>query len=531
MSILDNWKEWTGVTSKKEEIKEELRAEIKAEVQNVSSGFGYTGGWTFSFDGEKNLGEMGEPKHYVLEHQRLRTRSWQSYLENEITQTIIGRFTTWVIGAGLKLQAEPNVKFLKQEKINLDFNNFSESIEERWKVYANSKIGDYRGQSTLNKVMNTAFKNALLGGDVLVVLRYVNKNLTVELIDGAYLGTPRQHKGKNKIINGVEIDKTGNHIAYHIKTKSFETERIVAYGAKSKRRMAYLIYGQEYRMDDFRGIPIISTVLETLSKLDRYKEAMVSGAESRAKIAYSIEHGVTSTGEDPFADRIATAFNPTSKDDLPITIDGKELADQTTVSVGNTAVNMPNDSKLIMHDSKQELTFEEFYKVNFDLVCAAIQIPPNVAKSKYDDNFSASRAALKDWEHTLNVERKKFSDQFIQPIYDLFLEIQILTNKIQAQGYLTALQNKDEMILSAYRQSRFVGATVPHIDPLKEVNAERAKLGALGGNIPLTTVERATEALNSGDSNSNMQKFAEEFTESKTLKLVDEPVAPITVKE
>ena len=45
-----------------------------------------------NFDGEKNLGEIGPAREYVLDYTALRVRSWQSYLESEITQTTINRF-------------------------------------------------------------------------------------------------------------------------------------------------------------------------------------------------------------------------------------------------------------------------------------------------------------------------------------------------------------------------------------------------------------------------------------------------------
>ena len=71
--------------------------------------------------------------------------------------------------------------------------------------------------------------------------------------------------------------------------------------------------------------------------------------------------------------------------------------------------------------------------------------------------------------------------------------------------------------LALTRNARFTGPMFPHIDPLKEVNAERAKLGDLAKDIPLTTVEAATEALNGGDSASNLEQFIEELKSAKPL--------------
>jgi len=150
-------------------------------------------------------------------------------------------------------------------------------------------------------------------------------------------------------------------------------------------------------------------------------------------------------------------------------------------------------------------------------------MPPDVARSKYDSNYSASRAAIKDWEHTLDVKRADFSFQFMQNVYNFWLEVEILLNNIQAPGYLVAKQKEDMMVIEAYRTARFIGAPVANIDPVKEVEAERKKLGITAESIPLTTVEASTEVLNGGDSNHNMEQFAEELKKSKALGLKPEP--------
>lgn len=211
-------------------------------------------------------------------------------------------------------------------------------------------------------------------------------------------------------------------------------------------------------------------------------------------------------------------------DDVPVDSDGKIMEGKVAASTNKTAINMPPGAQLKMLESKNELYFRDFYTINIDLVCAALGIPPNVAMSKYDSNFSASRAALKDWEYTLVVDRAQFDRQFYRPSYAYWLEVQILSNKVSAPGYLNARASRNDMIVNSYRKARWVGANVPHIDPEKEVNAERLKLGTSAAAIPLTTVEAATEALNGGDSDSNIEQYAQEYEEAKRLKIITEPV-------
>src|SRR6185437_3974864 len=403
--------------------------------------------------------------------------------------------------------------------------DFNKIIESRFKIYSNSTRSDYSNNKNLHKKAEEAFLNAVIGGDCLVIQRYENGYVTVQLIDGVHIATPMNLNFRgvdyvaangNRVRLGVEIDDREQHVAYYVRSglSGTDYERIPARGANDNVA-AFLVYGLGYRLDTIRGIPLISAIMETAKKMERYKEATIGSAEERQKIPYAINHDATSTGENPLTERLAMASgfrNPA--DDIPRDINNQKLADRVAASTDKTVINMPIGAKLESLESENELHFKEFYEVNIELVCATVGIPPEVAMSKYDSNYSASRAAIKDWEHSLHVERKKFADQFYQNIYNLWLDVQVLTNKVEAPGYLTALSTKNYMVVDAYRNARFVGAPVPHIDPLKEVQAERLKLGSAFESVPLTTVEAATEVLNGGDSMSNIKQAAKELKTS-----------------
>ena len=263
---------------------------------------------------------------------------------------------------------------------------------------------------------------------------------------------------------------------------------------------------------------MIAVVLETLKKMERYKEATVGSAEERQKIAYSVEHEVFSTGQNPLMDQLAKAVNYSNTDQFPSTDDDlRELADKVAATTNKMAFNMPKGAKLKVLESKNELYFKEFYQVNIELICASLGIPPEVAMSKYDSNFSASRAALKDWEHTITVVRNDFTSQFYRNVYNFWMHINVLDNTLTAPGYVISFMNNRVKAVRAYQSCRFTGPGVPHIDPLKEVQAERLKLGDKFANVPLTNVEQAVEQLNSGDSDSNMRQAAEELKMWETL--------------
>lgn len=509
----------------------------RRSVPRATASSSYSGSsnilFTHSYNGEKNLGEIGPPRSYAPDYNILRMRSWQALLESEIAQIIIKRYTTWTVGKGLKLQSEPNKIVLKSEGINLDTNAFSEMVEARHAMWARSREADYSMMKSKNRISKAAFKNAHVGGDVLVVLRYKKGRVSVQLVDGQHVQNPVAVYGSelyapvlpngNRIVHGVELSPTGEHVAYHVRKPgiTIETERVSAKSTGNGLTMARLVYGSEYRLDSVRGLPLIATVLETAKKMERYKEATVGSAEERAKIAYVIEHKVGSDESTPFSRHMAVASGFDPNNDLPTTDDGEVIANKIAVSTNKQVFNLGMEQTLKSLDSKNELYFKDFFKTNADMLCASIEMPPDVAMMQYNSNYSASRAAIKDWEHTLGVARADFSEQFDQMIYEFWLTVEILRNKIQAPGFLDALFDNNFMAMSAYCNARWVGANVPHIDPLKEVQAERLKLGPAGAAVPLTTVEAATEALNGGESDANMEQFAAEIAHSTSLGIED----------
>jgi hypothetical protein len=97
--------------------KKEIQANNEAEIISINresesnpiavvkkeeiSAVRYGGVWSSSFDGEKNFGEIGPIKRYILDYHALSLRSWQSYLESDISKTVIDRYCIWVIDKGL----------------------------------------------------------------------------------------------------------------------------------------------------------------------------------------------------------------------------------------------------------------------------------------------------------------------------------------------------------------------------------------------------------------------------------------------
>jgi len=450
------------------------------------------------FTGEKEYGELGIARNYHPDFSILSMRSWQLYHESEIAQIVINNYLLWIVGAGLKLQAQPSEEVLRQEGVSKVNPNLAREVESRFNIFCKSKYSDYKQRKNIHLIAKEAQKHALIGGDCVVVMRYDEEieMINVQLIDGYHLtGFNAKPKGGNIVQWGVELDGKGRHVAYHVRTKLMTTERIPVYGNNTGRLQAFMIYGSEYRCDNVRGLPLFSAVMQTIAMIDRYKEATVGSAEERQKNAYHFEHDINSTGEDPIKSVRENLGRNTDNPNIEKLVE--QAKQDVKMSSNKTVSNLPPGVTMKMLESKNELHFKDFYEVNFVFLCAALMIPPEVALNKYDSNYSSSRAAIKSWEYRIKIGRSEFGYQYYQPIYNLFFEIESIKGKINAPGYLSALINSNKWIIAAYTSCRWVGVNVPHIDPMKEVMAIRKALG--DDATPLTTYEMASEMLNFGE--------------------------------
>lgn len=471
------------------------------------------------WDGEKTLGELGMVIRNVPDYEKLRLRALDAYVKTDTVKIIASKHFDWVVGSGLKLQVEPNRTVLESEGISVDTSKFQSLSEARFMVYANSKNCDYSKQKNLHQLANDFYKAKYLGGDCLCICRYDNKGPNVQFVGPEFVCNPEQKdmdeaKARgNTVEYGIETNESGEHIAYFVKSKSKDLltttfERIEVTGQKSGRKMAWMIYGERISPDHKRGIPKIAQILEKVNKLDRYTEAAVGKAEQAAKILYAITHENYSTGENPLDAIVKNKLKLTDSDTNTYALaDG--LANRMIETTSNMTVNMPPGAKLAAFGTEIESEYAAFESANFAKIAAASSVPPEVAMQSYNSNYSASRAAINGWGYVVDIDRKDFQDQFYKPFYKLWLEFEILSNKIQAPGYIKALNEDNFMITDSYAQCRFIGKNQPHIDPLKEINAIRKMLGDLD-QTPLISREQATELLNTGEWSENYLKNLEE---------------------
>lgn len=141
---------------------------------------------------------------------------------------------------------------------------------------------------------------------------------------------------------------------------------------------------------------------------------------------------------------------------------------------------------------------------------AALEIPYEVLIKSFNNNYSASRAALLELWKYIKMRRSWFVNDFCQPIYELFLSEAIANGRIHAPGFFY-----DPAIKWAWTRAEWNGPAQGQLDPVKEATA--AKIRVEQG---FSTRERETVEINGGDfeGNVNQAKMENEKMKESGLK-------------
>lgn len=428
------------------------------------------------FDGGKFFGGFGATQIQDVDYWTLRARSTQLFNENLYARGIIRRLVTNEINTGLNPEACPDEAIIGVPEESL--NEWTETVETRFGIWAKGpELCDWKKKSTFGAIQRAARMEALISGDVLVVVRQSQQTKLpmVQLISGSKVRTPLGEAGNlrkgHKIRHGVELDSVGRVVAHWIKQDDGGSKRIPAVGEKSGRKISWLVYGTDKRLDDLRGQPLLAIVMQSLKEIDRYRDSVQRKAVINSIMAMFIEKG---------EDKMGT---------LPVT-GGAVRRDQavTTDSDGGTrkfnmASQIPGlvmeelqtgEKPVLMGGQGTDVNFGTFEEAIIQAVAWTLEIPPEVLRLSFSNNYSASQAAINEFKIAINRTWGDFGETFCTPIYIEWLLSETLLQKITAPGLLQSWRNPNEYdVFGAWTSTDWYGSIKPSTDMLKQAKGSK----------------------------------------------------------
>lgn len=445
--------------------------------------FAYSGqtgptGWEHTFfDGEKFPGGYGLTQLLHTDYWTLRQRSIELFQTNLYARGLIRRLVTNEINTGLTPEACPNEEIIGLEEDSLT--DWSETVETRFGIWGkNPEICDWKGENTFGAIQRAARMESLIAGDVLIVLRQSQRTRLpqVQLISGSAVQTPfasdqAKLRTGHTIEHGIELDAQRRQVAFWVTQEDGTSKRLPARGPRSGRRLAWLVYGSDKRFDDLRGQPLLSLVLQSLKEIDRYRDS----TQRKALINSFLTAAVEKNQDKPST--LPVQGGAVRKDTVTTTeSDGKprqfNIAKQMP---GLVLEELQHGEKLVLKGGEgTDVNFGPFEEAIIQGVAWGNEIPPEILRLAFSNNYSASQAAINEFKIYLNKVWAEWGETFCTPIYIDFLISETLLQKINAPGFLDAWRDPAAYdIFGAWTAVDWYGSIKPSTDMLKQAKGSK----------------------------------------------------------
>ena len=449
---------------------------LESAGKTAYTGQQYLSPWEYSvWDGGKYAGGMTDTQIYYVDYWTLRSRSGQLFRENMYALGLLKRLLTNEINTGLTPELNPLESILGMKEGSLG--DWTDLTEDRFSLWANDpKVCDWKQQSNFGQLQAQARLDSLIDGDTLVVLRFNSRTRLpqVQLISGNSILTPAmgdvEIPDDHKIIEGVELDAQRRHYAYWVLQEDGTVERIKAFGSRSGRRVAWLIYGSVKRLDDVRGTPLLTQVLQACKEIDRYKDA----AQRQAWLASIIVAWKTrekqGVGTLPFSKGGAIGHSETILDQgddserkliyndfLPgLFVEDLDIGEDITFNGGQGT----------------DVNYKPFEEAMVAGMAWGLEIPPEIATLAFSNNYSASQAALNEFIMYLNKIWSFFGSDLCTPVLVEWMISEVMNGKVSAPGFLDAWRDRTQYAeFGAWIAMEWYGSLKPTTDKVKQAKA------------------------------------------------------------
>ena len=206
----------------------------------------------------------GSTKEDIDDNQDLlRERSRDLYMNTPLATGALKTIRTNVVGYGLVLNSQIDHEFLGLTEQQAD--EWETQVEREFSMWAKSLMCDSMQMHNFYELQQIAFLSFLASGETFVTLPHRNHKehwygLRVQLIESDRISSPTN--ASKYIINGVELGKYGEVIAYHIcnvhpsamDTGKKEWKRVEKFGKLSGRQNILHLMESE-RPEQRRGVP------------------------------------------------------------------------------------------------------------------------------------------------------------------------------------------------------------------------------------------------------------------------------------
>lgn len=443
----------------------------------------------------------------------LRARSRELERNAPIAAGAIATTTTNVIGDGLALQASIDAEALGLTSEQADF--YERQQEREWALFC--KTADFTRVQHLDEQQELAFRSAKQSGDVLAIRRYRRDKgdaygTKIQLIEADRLCNPNYAADTEMISGGVEIDRDGVPVFYHVARKhpgglrvaGNSWEKIPARDPDGRRLVIHLY--DRTRPELTRGVPYLAPVIEHLKQISQYSDAEVSAAVVGAMVTLVIETPIDDDTNPAVGER------------------GDSALEDNEVKLGNAATLAlaPGEKANMLNPTRPNANFDPFMQAFLRQVGVALELPFELLVKHFTASYSASRAALEMARMFFRKQRSRFAWRFTQEIYGWMMDEAVASSRLNRPGYFF-----DPIVREAWLGAEWIGPTMPSLNAKMEAEADEIDV-----RLGVKTREQICIERTGGEIEKKTAQLAKEKAERDAAGLAEPkatPAAPPTV--
>lgn len=488
-----------------------LEADRCRMASEVMASYGYSNGGASrsksSLKGWK--AESGSPQADIDRSlPTLRERSRDLYYNSPVATSAINRNVVHVVGSGLRIAPRIAWRQLGISKERAD--DLAADIKFRFNTWAASKACDVTGQNNFFELQQIAFTGYLVAGEVFALPAYIDSGrrneLCIRLVEGDLCVNPGTtgetyameatcKETGNRIFNGIEVDASGRVAAYHFVSQFKDSHlpkewvRVPATGAATGNPNVLHVFSAS-RPTQYRGVPYLAPVIDTVKQLTRYTDAEIMAAVINGLFSVFI------TTEDASEPDFGLDGDPMAagSGEAPLADDELKLGN------GNIGFLKPGERVEVVDAKRPNTSFDAFTGAMAKQIGAALNIPSELLLMQFTASYSASRGALLEAWNSFTMSREWFAADFCQPVYELWLAECVSKGYIDMPGFFD-----DEVVRAAWCGADWTGPAPGQLNPTVEVEAAVRKMAA-----GLSTGEREAMAMNGSDYMENVEQLATE---------------------
>lgn len=464
----------------------------------------------------------------------LRNRSADQAINTPIGAAAIQTSAIHTIGAGLKVF--PRIRYQDLGMSHEEARGWQKKARQEFDLWAASKHCDLYRRNNFYDLQDMAYVAYLVDGDAFALFRrkpptrYMPYSLRLQILEGNRISNPMDGsfpgglgpfavemvspETGNRIVSGVEIDMDGAVEAYWVCNKvqgdSVDIAkiekwvRVKAFGDLSGMPNIVQIC-HDIRSEQYRGVPYLAPVIETLKQVSRYTNAELTAAIIKSFFALFFVNNPSDSNTMPAPDAWGEGGDGEERDPY------KPVANVNEYRLGPGTLNaLPAGVDVKAVDAGRSMsTFDAFVSQLIKQIGAAIGVPYEVIMKNFTSSYSASRAAmLQAWEE-FKLRRTWFARDFCQPVYETWLTEAIAIGRLDAPGFFD-----DPAIRAAWCHADWYGPTMSILDPVKDITGS-----ALRVQYGLSTREREAAEMTGTDFEENLDQLAWEKERIEALGL------------